>query len=63
MAVQRGRSKWRGEAYASVRQRGRQGDHRHDGGKERAYAFSDPENLIAAFQADIARWNHENRHA
>ena len=39
------------------------GDHRHYGGKERAYAFSDPENLIAAFQADIARWNHENRHA
>jgi hypothetical protein len=39
------------------------GDHRHYDGKECAYAFSDPESLIAAFQADIARWNHENRHA
>ena len=39
------------------------GDHRHYGGKERAYTFSDPDNLIAAFQADIARWNHENRDA
>ena len=37
------------------------GDHRHYGGKELAYTFSNPENLIAAFQADIERWNHENR--
>ncbi len=36
------------------------GDHRHYAGKERAYAFSNPNDLIAAFQADIARWNHEN---
>ncbi len=39
------------------------GDHRHYGGKEYVYTFSDPETLIAAFQADIMRWNHENRHA
>jgi len=38
------------------------GDHRHYAGKERAYGFSDPDKLIADFQADIARWNHENRH-
>lgn len=38
------------------------GDHRHYAGKERAYGFSDPDTLIADFQADIARWNHENRH-
>ena len=37
------------------------GDHRHYAGKELAYAFSDPDQLIADFQADIARWNHENR--
>lgn len=37
------------------------GDHRHYAGKERAYEFSDPEKLIADFQTDIARWNHENR--
>ncbi|MDF0664503.1 MAG: DUF6516 family protein [Nitrospira sp.] len=37
------------------------GDHRHYRGKEHPYAFSDPETLIAAFQTDIARWNHENR--
>jgi hypothetical protein len=36
------------------------GDHRHYGRKESAYAFTSPENLIAAFQADIARWNREN---
>ncbi len=39
------------------------GDHRHYGDKESAYAFSDPDNLIAAFQADIARWNRENSDA
>ena len=38
------------------------GDHRHYGRKERSYAFSDPDKLIADFQADIARWNHENSH-
>ena len=36
------------------------GDHRHYAGKERAYAFAGPDKLIAAFQADIARWNREN---
>jgi Family of unknown function (DUF6516) len=36
------------------------GDHRHDRGKESAYSFIDPDKLIAAFQADIARWNREN---
>jgi hypothetical protein len=39
------------------------GDHRHDGGKEDAYAFSTPEQLIADFQKDIARWNDENRNS
>ena len=39
------------------------GDHRHYGGRESAYAFTDPDRLIAAFQADIARWNRENSDA
>ena len=36
------------------------GDHRHYGRRQSAYAFTNPDNLIAAFQADIARWNREN---
>lgn len=37
------------------------GDHRHSGEGEQAYAFTTPEQLIADFQCDIERWNHENR--
>jgi hypothetical protein len=36
------------------------GDHRHWGGKELHYRFSGPEKLLADFQRDIERWNHEN---
>ena len=36
------------------------GDHRHFNNKERAYDFSTPDQLIADFQHDIARWNREN---
>ena len=39
------------------------GDHRHFGGKESLYKFSTPEQLIADFHRDIARWNHENRNS
>ena len=39
------------------------GDHRHFGEKESAYAFTTPDKLIADFQKDIARWNHENSNA
>jgi hypothetical protein len=39
------------------------GDHRHLGENESAYVFTTPERLIADFQNDIARWNHENRNA
>ena len=31
--------------------------------KERAYDFSTPDQLIADFQHDIARWNRENRNS
>ena len=37
------------------------GDHRHFGSRERPYVFTTPEQLIADFQHDIERWNHENR--
>jgi hypothetical protein len=36
------------------------GDHRHYGARERAYRFSSAKQLIADFEADIARWNREN---
>ncbi len=39
------------------------GDHRHFGKKEGLYAFTTPEKLIADFQHDIERWNHENSDA
>jgi hypothetical protein len=35
------------------------GDHRHFGGKESAYVFTTPEQLIGDFEKDIARRNHE----
>ena len=35
-------------------------DHRHRDGQELAYAFSTPDRLMADFQADIERWNHEH---
>lgn len=39
------------------------GDHCRYGDRERKYAFTTPERLIADFQRDIARWDHENRHS
>ena len=36
------------------------GDHRHEGRSEEPYAFSTPEQLMADFLADIARWNDEH---
>lgn len=39
------------------------GDHRHYGGREAVYNFSGPEQLVADFERDIARWNRENRNS
>jgi len=39
------------------------GDHRHFKGRESPYRFTTPDQLLADFQQDIARWNHENRNA
>ena len=36
------------------------GDHRHFGARQRPYAFASPQQLMADFTADIARWNHDN---
>lgn len=36
------------------------GDHRHVGTVDVAYAFSTPDQLMADFNADIARWNYEH---
>ena len=36
------------------------GDHRHTEMAEEPYIFSTPDQLIADFEADIARWDHEH---
>jgi hypothetical protein len=36
------------------------GDHRHTGAVEEPYVFSTPDQPIADFEADVARWNHEH---
>lgn len=36
------------------------GDHRHTETTEELYIFSTPDQLMADFEADIARWNHEH---
>ena len=36
------------------------GDHRHFGAAQVRYAFTSPDQLMADFNADILRWNHEN---
>ena len=39
------------------------GDHRHVGDMESGYKFRSPDQLMADFQNDIARWNRENSHS
>jgi hypothetical protein len=39
------------------------GDHRHTGTLEEPYRFTTPEQLLADFAADIARWNDEHGRA
>ena len=36
------------------------GDHRHTEMAEEPYIFSTPDQLMADFEADITRWNHEH---
>lgn len=53
----------RGECVLRYDNETGKGDHRHFGGNESAYIFTTPEHLIADFQNDIERWNHENRNS
>ncbi len=39
------------------------GDHRHFGADEFGYIFSTPDQLMADFNLDIVRWNHEHGHS
>jgi hypothetical protein len=39
------------------------GDHKHIGGTEMPFTFENPDQLIADFFADVARWQDENRQA
>src|SRR3972149_3329190 len=39
------------------------GDHRHTETTEEPYAFSTPDQLMADFEADVARWNNEHGHS
>jgi len=53
----------RGECVLRYDNEAGKGDHRHFYGKESAYLFTTPEQLVADFQRDIERWHHENRDA
>lgn len=53
----------RGECVLLYDNEAGKGDQRHFGGKESANMFTTPEQLVADFQNDIARWNHENRNS
>ncbi len=53
----------RGECVLRYDNETGKGDHRHFDGKESAYVFTTPEQLIADFQHDIERWNYENRNS
>lgn len=50
----------RGECVLRYDNEAGKGDHLHSDGKEITYIFSTPDQLIADFQNNIARWNHEN---
>ncbi len=39
------------------------GDHRHTETAEAPYRFVTPDRLMADFESDIARWNHEHSHS
>ena len=39
------------------------GDHRHNETTEDPYTFSTPDQLMADFETDVARWNHEHGRA
>lgn len=50
----------RGECVIRYDNERGKGDHRHTDAGEKPYRFSTPEQLMADFEAEIARWNHEH---
>jgi len=50
----------RGECVLRYDNEAGKGDHRHFNEKQSTYRFTTPEQLVADFQRDIKRWNHEN---
>jgi len=50
----------RGECILRYDNEAGKGDHRHYDGKESAYVFTTPEQLVADFQHDIERLKNEN---
>ena len=53
----------RGECVLRYDNESGKGDHRHFKDKESAFDFESPEQLIRAFQRDIARYRHEDSDA
>jgi len=53
----------RGECVLRYDNESGKGDHRHYKGKESSFAFESPDQLIAAFQRDIARYQREDRNS
>jgi hypothetical protein len=53
----------RGECVVRYDNERGKGDHRHVGGRETPYDFTTPDQLVADFQADMTRWNHEHGRA
>ena len=50
----------RGECVLRYDNEAGKGDHRHTETAEESYNFSTPDQLMADFAADVARWNHEH---
>lgn len=53
----------RGECVLRYDNERGKGDHRHSGGREVPYAFTTMDQLMADFEADVTRWNHEHGRA
>ena len=50
----------RGECVVRYDNERGKGDHRHVGGRETPYVFTTPGQLMADFESDLTRWNHEH---
>ena len=50
----------RGECVLRYDNERGKGDHRHVDGRETPYPFTTADQLMADFEADMTRWNHEH---